>query len=89
MSRPRARTIRGRNSPGHASTLSANDRGAEVEELQKRLARFGYAAQLTRHYDDDTRMIVTAFQRHFRPARVDGLADVSTRETLARLLAKR
>jgi N-acetylmuramoyl-L-alanine amidase len=70
-------------------TLSANDRGAEVEELQKRLARFGYPAQVTRHYDDDTRMIVTAFQRHFRPARVDGLADVSTRETLARLLAKR
>ena len=32
---------------------------------------------------------VEAFQRHFRPARVDGRADLSTRDTLARLLAAR
>jgi N-acetylmuramoyl-L-alanine amidase len=57
-----------------------------VEELQKRLARFGYALAVTRLYDDNTRSVVTAFQRHFRPERVDGLADVSTRETLHRLL---
>jgi N-acetyl-anhydromuramyl-L-alanine amidase AmpD len=30
---------------------------------------------------------VAAFQRHFRPARIDGRADVSTRKTLARLIA--
>jgi N-acetylmuramoyl-L-alanine amidase len=70
-------------------TLSANDRGTEVEQLQKQLARFGYAAELTRFYDDNTRSVVTAFQRHFRPERVDGLADVSTRDTLARLIAKK
>jgi N-acetylmuramoyl-L-alanine amidase len=70
-------------------TLSANDRSAEVEQLQKQLARFGYAAEVTRFYDDNTRSIVTAFQRHFRPERVDGLADPSTRETLARLIAKK
>jgi len=29
---------------------------------------------------------VTAFQRHFRPARVDGIADSSTTNTLRRLL---
>jgi N-acetylmuramoyl-L-alanine amidase len=74
-------------SPGR--TLSANDRGTEVEELQRKLARFGYAAEISRLYDDNTRSVVTAFQRHFRPARVDGLADVSTRDTLTRLLAKR
>jgi N-acetylmuramoyl-L-alanine amidase len=68
-------------------TLSANDRGADVEKLQKNLARFGYALEITRHYDDDTRSVVTAFQRHFRPARVDGLADPSTMDTLRRLLA--
>lgn len=72
---------------GH--TLSANDRGVEVDELQKQLARFGYDVKLTHLYDDNTRLAVTAFQRHFRPARVDGLADASTRETLKRLLAKR
>jgi N-acetylmuramoyl-L-alanine amidase len=67
-------------------TLSANDRGGEVEKLQKNLARFGYPLEITRHYDDATRSVVTAFQRHFRPARVDGLADPSTMETLRRLL---
>jgi N-acetylmuramoyl-L-alanine amidase len=30
---------------------------------------------------------VTAFQRHFRPARVDGVADHSTLTTLQSLLA--
>jgi N-acetylmuramoyl-L-alanine amidase len=70
-------------------TFSANDKGAEVEKLQKQFARFGYELKITGRYDDDTRSVVTAFQRHFRPARVDGLADVSTRETLARLLAKK
>ncbi len=70
-------------------TLSANDRGADVEQLQKQLARFGYDTPVTKLYDDNTRSVVTAFQRHFRPARVDGLADPSTRETLARLTAKK
>jgi N-acetylmuramoyl-L-alanine amidase len=74
---------------GPGRTLSANDRGSEVEQLQRNLARFGYAAEISRFYDDNTRSLVTAFQRHFRPARVDGLADVSTRDTLTRLLAKR
>jgi len=67
-------------------TLSAGDHGAEVERLQRELARFGYALRITRQYDDDTRMVVTAFQRHFRPERVDGLADPSTVETLRRVL---
>ena len=31
--------------------------------------------------------VVTAFQRHFRPAKVDGIADRSTRQTLRALLA--
>jgi N-acetylmuramoyl-L-alanine amidase len=32
---------------------------------------------------------VAAFQRHFRPARVDGIADVSTVRTLEQLVAKK
>jgi N-acetylmuramoyl-L-alanine amidase len=31
--------------------------------------------------------VVTAFQRHFRPARVDGVADASTITTLRDLIA--
>jgi N-acetylmuramoyl-L-alanine amidase len=69
-------------------TFSANDKGAEVKQLQKQLARFGYDLKVTGHYDDNTRSVVTAFQRHFRPARVDGLADPSTVETLRRLLTR-
>jgi N-acetylmuramoyl-L-alanine amidase len=33
--------------------------------------------------------VVTAFQRHFRPERVDGVADHSTLTTLESLLASR
>jgi len=69
-------------------TFSANDKGAEVEKLQKQLARFGYDLKITGRYDDDTRSVVTAFQRHYRPARVDGLADPSTVDTLRRLLRR-
>ena len=69
-------------------TFSANDKGPDVEALQKQLARFGYDLKISRVYDDDTRTVVTAFQRHFRPARVDGLADPSTVDTLRRLLTK-
>lgn len=61
--------------------------GAEVEELQHRLMRYGYEIAVTGRYDDATEVVVRAFQRHFRPARVDGMADVSTRATLAALLA--
>jgi N-acetylmuramoyl-L-alanine amidase len=34
-----------------------------------------------------TREVVTAFQRHYRPERVDGIADQSTVKTLLALLA--
>jgi N-acetylmuramoyl-L-alanine amidase len=66
--------------------LAPTQRGEDITMLQTMLAKFGYAAQLTGVYDEATRDIVTAFQRHFRPARVDGIADRSTLETLRRLL---
>jgi N-acetylmuramoyl-L-alanine amidase len=66
--------------------LVPTQRGEDITMLQTMLAKFGYAAELTGLYDEATRDIVTAFQRHFRPARVDGVADRSTIETLRRLL---
>ena len=73
--------------PIHAGTvLKPGDRGDTVAELQRALARYGYGANVTHIYDEPTREIVTAFQRHFRPARVDGIADYSTMTTLHRLL---
>ena len=69
---------------GGAIDLEA--RGAHVAELQRMLARFGYAADITHRYDKPTREVIIAFQRHFRPARVDGVTDTSTLDTLRRLL---
>jgi thiamine-phosphate pyrophosphorylase len=66
--------------------LAPGASGTEVRRLQRDLARLGYRLDETGFYDDDTRVTVTAFQRHFRPARVDGAADFSTRDALARLL---
>ena len=37
-------------------------------------------------YDEATSAAVAAFQRHFRPERVDGIADLSTLQTLKALL---
>lgn len=38
-------------------------------------------------YDISTRHVISAFQRRFRPARIDGLADPHTRRIIAGLLA--
>jgi N-acetylmuramoyl-L-alanine amidase len=61
--------------------------GDDVLALQKLLARFGYGVPLNGTYDAATMDVVTAFQRHFRPERVDGIADTSTLTTLNDLLA--
>jgi N-acetylmuramoyl-L-alanine amidase len=70
---------------GHS--LQPGDSGPDVVELQQSLAAYGYGTAVTGTYDDATLMVVTAFQRHFRPALVHGIADPSTRDTLARLIA--
>lgn len=59
----------------------------QTRRLQAMLGRYGYGVPQTGRYDDRTRVTVEAFQRHFRPARVDGIADSSTLETLGALLA--
>jgi N-acetylmuramoyl-L-alanine amidase len=70
-------------------SLVPGDSGDTVAELQKSLAEFGYGVTPTGQYDAITKDVVTAFQRHFRPAKVDGNADTSTRETLRKLLLAR
>ena len=55
--------------------------------MQQALARYGYSIPTNGKYDGPTMEVVTAFQRHFRPARVDGVADHSTMTTLQSLLA--
>jgi N-acetylmuramoyl-L-alanine amidase len=60
-----------------------------IEETQRLLARYGYGVTPTGYLDGTTRDAVAAFQRHFRPIRVDGVVDVSTAATLKALLAAR
>jgi N-acetylmuramoyl-L-alanine amidase len=66
--------------------LDPGDKGGAITMIQSMLKDFGYGIEVTGTYDEATTQVVTAFQRHFRPARVDGIADHSTLETLKRLL---
>jgi N-acetylmuramoyl-L-alanine amidase len=65
------------------------DEGAEVAALQQRLASYGYRCEASGYFDEATEFVVIAFQRHFRPALVNGRADHSTLATLERLLSAR
>jgi N-acetylmuramoyl-L-alanine amidase len=69
--------------------LEPGDRSAAVSQLQGLFAEYGYGINPTGFFGDQTRDVVAAFQRHFRPARVDGVADGSTLDTLERLLIGR
>jgi N-acetylmuramoyl-L-alanine amidase len=66
--------------------FARGDTGQPVEALQSLLALYGYGIGINGCYGDRTETVVAAFQRHFRPARIDGVADASTIETLHRLL---
>jgi N-acetylmuramoyl-L-alanine amidase len=66
--------------------LKQGDTGEEVTEFQKQLRLYGYGVAITGRYDALTKSHVQGFQRHFRPERVDGIADVSTITTLQKLL---
>jgi N-acetylmuramoyl-L-alanine amidase len=67
--------------------FAQGDAGQPVEALQAMFALYGYDLSVTGLFDARTRAVVTAFQRHFRQARVDGVADASTITTLRDLIA--
>lgn len=71
---------------GSGRYFQAGDRGAPVEAVQSMLSIYGYRVDMNGIFDEATRLAVAAFQRHFRPAKVDGVADLSTIETLHRLI---
>ncbi|WP_081421842.1 N-acetylmuramoyl-L-alanine amidase [Tardiphaga robiniae] len=68
-------------------TMKLGTAGDDVLALQHALARYGYGIETDGQYNAPTMEVVTAFQRHFRPERVDGLVDHSTLTTLQALLA--
>lgn len=67
-------------------SLKQGSEGDDVLALQQALTDYGYRVPLTGKYEASTADVVTAFQRHYRPERVDGIADVSTQATLQSLL---
>ena len=69
--------------------FAQGDAGAPIEALQAMLALYGYDQPITGAFDARTHAVVTAFQRHFRQAQVDGVADASTITTLRDLIAAR
>lgn len=68
--------------------MQEGDQGQPVEALQSMLGLYGYDIDINGTFDAKTRHAVTAFQRHFRPDKLDGVADHSTIETLTSLLRK-
>lgn len=67
--------------------LLEGDAGQPVEALETMLSLYGYDVEIDGIYSQKTRGAVEAFQRHFRPQQVDGIADFSTIDTLHRLLS--
>jgi N-acetylmuramoyl-L-alanine amidase len=66
--------------------LGLGDEGTGVFALQAGLTRLGYDSAPSGKYDEATETIVSAFQRHWRPQRFDGVADGETRARLVHLL---
>ena len=58
---------------------------ADIALVQRQLRNFGYGVDETGALDDATRAALAAFQRRFRPARIDGIADAETSMLLAAL----
>jgi N-acetylmuramoyl-L-alanine amidase len=59
---------------------------ADLASVQKALAQFGYDVAPSGQPDEPTRLALSAFQRHFRRHRIDGVPDEETRGMLYGLL---
>jgi N-acetylmuramoyl-L-alanine amidase len=58
----------------------------DLASVRKALARFGYGVLPSGDMDEATHLALCAFQRHFRPARINGIADEETQRLLYGLL---
>ena len=68
--------------------LSRGDAGARVRLMQAELAEIGYGLDETGEYDEPTELVVRAFQRRFRTAKIDGEADGETIALISDILAQ-
>lgn len=61
---------------------------AEIAAMQEKLAQIGYGIEINGELDQRTLVVVTAFQRHFRPALVSGVPDWQTLAVMDLLLER-
>lgn len=80
-----------RNGVGHWVPPGLPDEGVlagqDLIRFQRLLKDYGYGLDVTGLHDEGTRKVTDAFQRHFRPALVNGVPDISCLRTVERLLA--
>jgi N-acetylmuramoyl-L-alanine amidase len=72
--------------PAPGPPLGEGEEGVGVFALQAALTRLGYDLPPSGKFDAATKAVVTAFQRHWRQEKVDGIADGETRARLIALL---
>ena len=76
--------------PSMAAALDTGPYGDErvlLTEAQTRLARIGYGIDATGRADEATAAVLRAFQRRFRPKRIDGRLDAETFALIEAVLA--
>jgi N-acetylmuramoyl-L-alanine amidase len=67
-------------------SLEFGDSGDVIKTFQAALRDYGYGIAVDGYFDEATRDVVTAFQRHFRPELCDGKLDSSTLISLRTLI---
>ncbi len=72
--------------PSPGPPLGEGEEGTGVFALQAGLTRLGYDSAPSGRFGPETTTILKAFQRHWRPETVDGIADGETRARLVALL---
>jgi len=71
--------------PVMGKLLGRGDKGTNVMRLQQSLCNWGYGLKTDGEYGEKTELCVVAFQRHFRPANLDGMWDNECAGILAAL----
>lgn len=77
------------NGPGSIDTrplFAIGQTGEGVKILQTGLSQLGYGLAQSGHFDEQTELVICAFQRRYRPTKIDGIVDTQTLELLTELL---
>jgi len=62
------------------------DRDRGVSIIQQGLAQIGYDIAVTGQFDERTKFVMTAFQRHWRPEDISGLIDIDCLQRVGALV---